>query len=264
MEITKIELKILIKKFLTASNRILSAGYEMYPDELLKFTRFLETQPLIWDFIISCGEPEFDIKAEVDEVHNSYGNCIFDLGSTNEKEVANIYAVIKHLADIKYDGRGYLFYGYSHSKSYQDKVNGFGENYIRILITHIESHLTTLSIKMGVDEKMNVKLEIKGSNLSNTQLNLASEGSSIVTTKNNINSEKIDELIKTLLSKSKELSIEHQEVLSECIETIETLKEEKPKKGLIKTALKTLQGIAGTTEFVAAVTAIVQFVENVV
>lgn len=37
MEITKIELKILIKEFLTASNRVLRADFEIYCSELRKF-----------------------------------------------------------------------------------------------------------------------------------------------------------------------------------------------------------------------------------
>ena len=156
MEITKVELKILIKEFLTASNRMLRAGFEIYSEELEKFTRFLESRTLIWEYIVSCGEPEFDVEKTVEEIKSSYGDSIFDLGTTNEKEVANIYAVIKYLADKKYNGRSSLFYGYSSSKKYQDKVDGFGEKYIRILITHIENYLATLSIRMGMDEKMAV------------------------------------------------------------------------------------------------------------
>lgn len=182
MEITKIDLKILIKEFLTASNRVLRAGYEIYPEELKKYTNFLETHPLIWNYIVFCGEPEFDVAKEAEEINNSYGRSIFALGSTNEKEVANIYAVIKHLTDINYSGRGYIFYGYSNSKKYQEKVNGFGNDYIRIMITHIESYLSTLGIRMGVDSKMTINLEIKDSNLSHTQVNLAGEGASIVAT----------------------------------------------------------------------------------
>lgn len=261
MEITKIDLKILIKEFLTASNRVLRAGYEIYPEELSKFTSFLESKPIILNYIDSCGEPEFDVENEVKEITNSYGNSIFDLGTTNEKEVANIYAVIKYLAEKKYSGRSYVFYGYSSSRKYQDKVNGFGEDYIRILITHIENYLSTLSIKMGMDSSSVIHLEIKDSNLTNTQLSVATDNASIVEVQNNEGFEKIDELIKAVLATIDGLKPEEKQTASECIETIETIKDSNPKKSIIKMAVKTLQGVAGTTEFLAAVAALIQFVQ---
>ena len=262
MEITKVELKILIKEFLTASNRMLRAGFEIYSEELEKFTRFLESRPLIWEYIVSCGEPEFDVEKTVEEIKSSYGDSIFDLGTTNEKEVANIYAVIKYLADKKYNGRSSLFYGYSSSKKYQDKVDGFGEKYIRIMITHIENYLATLSIRMGMDEKMAVQVEIKDSNLTNTQVTVSGNDSSVTVTQNNSNFNKLEDLIKEILGKLESLEPEEKEIVSECIETIETIKDEKPKKSIIKMALTTLQGVAGTTEFLAAVASLVQYVET--
>lgn len=260
MEITKIELKILIKEFLTASNRVLRAGYEIYPSELSKFIRFLDSSELINDYIKACGEAEYDVKTEYDEVCNSYGRSVFSLGTTNENEVANIYAVIKYLADNNIGGRSYVFYGYSSSKKYQEKVNGFGDEVIRILITHIENYLTRISIQMGIDDKTTINLKIEGSNFNNSQVNLATEGGSIVTNQSTCDIEQLEKLIDKLLDVSKTLNTDDQQIVNDCIETINTIRDEKPKKGIIKMAVNTLKGIAGTTEFVAAVTAIAQFI----
>lgn len=60
MEITKIELKILVKEFLTASNRMLRANFEIYNTELSKFVRFLDSHELIKNYICLCGEPEVE------------------------------------------------------------------------------------------------------------------------------------------------------------------------------------------------------------
>lgn len=129
MEITKVELKILIKEFLSASNRVLRASYEIYPSELAKFVRFLESRKLIYDYIVSCGEPEYDIKKEYESVSKSYGRRIFELGTIDDKEVANIYAVVKYLAENNVSGRSYLFFGYSNSDGFQEKVNAFGDKF---------------------------------------------------------------------------------------------------------------------------------------
>ena len=97
MEITKIELKILIKEFLSASNRVLRADFEDYATELSKFVTYLDGTELISNYIKSCGEPECDIESSVNEVAGSYGRMIFGLGSTNEKEVAKENACLDEI-----------------------------------------------------------------------------------------------------------------------------------------------------------------------
>lgn len=262
MEVTKVELKILIKEFLTASNRVLRARYEVYATELYKFIRFLEDHKLIYDYIKSCGEPEYNVAEEVEEVCQSCGGCIFTLGSTDEAEVANIYAVTKYLADNNYDGYSFVYYGYSSSKKYQDKVDGFGDSFIRVLVTHIENYLSRISIQMGIDEKTSVNVNIENSTLSNTQVNVASEGSSIVTNQSVCDIEHLQNLLDKLLSETCGMAEEDRQTVNDCAETIATIVEEKPKKGIINMALRTLKGISGTVEFAAAVTAIVSFVQQ--
>lgn len=71
-------------------------------------------------------------------------------------------------------------------------------------------------------------------------------------TQNNSDFNKLEDLIKEILEKLDSLEPEEKETVSECIETIETIKDEKPKKSIIKMALTTLQGVAGTTEFLCS------------
>lgn len=260
MEVTKVELKILIKEFLTASNRILRARYEIYASELGKYVSFLKAHDLIFDYIMSCGEPEYDVEQEVEAVCKSYGRSIFSLGSTDESEVANIFAVIQYLAENNYDGRSYVYYGYSNSKKFQDKVNDFGNEFVRILITHIEKYLTRISIQMGLDEKTTVNVKIENSNLSNSQVNVASDSSSIVTNQTACDIDRLQKLLDSLLFAAEKLDSDDRQTVDECVEVIETIKEDKPKKGIIKMAVNTLKGIVGTAEFAAAVATIAQFV----
>lgn len=260
MEVTRVELKILIKEFLSASNRVLRAGFEIYSSELGKFVRFLKTHDLIFDYIMSCGEPEYDVKQEVEDVCKSYGRNIFSLGFTDENEVANIFAVIQYLADNNYGGRSCVYFGYSSSNNFQDKVDGFGNEFIRVLITHIENYLTKISIKMGLDEKITVNVKIENSNLSNSQVNVASDSSSIVTNRAVCDIDQLQKILDSLLMEAEKLNSDDRQTVEECVEVLETMKEDKPKKGIIKMAINTLKGIAGTAEFAAAVATISQFV----
>ena len=262
MEVSKIELKILIKEFLTASNRVLRAGFEIYPSELSKFIRFIDNHELISSYVKSCGEPEYNVQEEVEAVDSSYGNSIFSLGSTEEKEVANIYAVTKYLAENNYGGNSFVFFGYSSSNKFQDRVNGFGDEFIRILINHIENYLTRISMQMGLDDNTVVNVSIKNSNLTNAQVNVDSDGNSIVTNTNICDVEQLNKLISDLTNASSNLNNDDKQSVEECVEFIETISEEKPNKSIIKMALKTLKGIVGTTEFLAATTAIIQFVQQ--
>ncbi len=262
MEITKIELKILIKEFLTASNRVLRAGFEIYCSELDKFLTFLDAHQLISDYIKSCGEPEYDVEQEYTKI-SRYGNAIFELGSTPENEVANIYAVLKCLVSHNISGRDFTFYGYSDSKKFQDKVNGFGNDFIRVLISHIDNYLTRISIQMGIDEKTTVNVNIAHSNLSNSQISVTGCGDA-TTNQQFADMDKLNALIDTVLRESEKMPPDDKEAVAECVEVIQSVRNEKPKKAFIKTALATLKGIAGTVEFASAVAGIAQFVSGVI
>ena len=262
MEVTKVELKILIKEFLSASSRVLRAGYEVYDEELSKFVRFLESHELIYNYIKSCGEPEYDVAKEVQEVCQSYGSCIFSLGSTDEREVANIFAVIKYLANNNYGGHSFVYYGYSSSRKFQEKVNGFGDSFIRVLITHIENYLTRIIIQMGLDEKTTMNVHIENSTLSNAQVNVASDSSSITANQSICDTEQLQKLLAKLLSETSGMDDDDKQTVNDCAETIATITEENPKKGIIKMALTTLKGISGTAEFLETVTAVVSFVQQ--
>lgn len=264
MEITKIELKKTMKEFLAASNRVLRADFEDYGTELAKFVAFLDSKPLISNYIRSCGAPEYDSKAEFEEVNASYGRAIFSLGSTNEAEVANIYSIISYLAEKNISGRSYVFYGYSSSNKYQEKIDAFGDRFVRVLINHIENYLACIGIDMGLDDKIAINIHLENSNMENAQINVAA-GEGTVNATQIINDLKdLDRLIAEVKKHATALQTEDRETVDECVETFETLKEKRPKKHLIKTAITTLKAIAGTAEFAAACAALIEYISNLI
>jgi len=262
MEITKIELKKLMKEFLTASNRVLRADFEEYSTELAKFVSFLDSKPLISNYIRSCGTAEYDPQTEYEEITASYGRAIFSLGSTNEAEVANIYSILSYLATNGISGRSYVFYGYSSSSKYQEKVDAFGDRFIRILINHIENYLACIGIEMGLDDKISINIHLENSNMENAQINLATGESTINATQIINDLADLNRLIDEVRKQATSLPVDDRETVEECIETIETLKDKNPKKRLIKTATTTLKAIVGTAEFAAACVALIEFINN--
>lgn len=72
---------------------------------------------------------------------------------------------------------------------------------------------------------------------------------------------KLNKLIAEVQTATSSLAEEDQQTVSECLEVIETeAVAEKPKKGMIKTALSALQTVKGVAEFGAAVATLVEFI----
>lgn len=109
---------------------------------------------------------------------------------------------------------------------------------------------------------------MKDENLRNTfyvsgkQVNIAPNGKITAIQNNGINVDELMYLIDNLKAAiPKETSEEDKKTISENVAAVEEeLKKEKPRKGVINTLLTGLKGIIRTTEFAAAVAAIINFV----
>lgn len=127
-----------------------------------------------------------------------------------------------------------------------------------VLVRHIDQYLTKMGIEMGLDESVNYNISIK-----NGMVNVASDNATI--NANNTVSDGIDEELFSLIEKVRQsgscMGKEEVENINNSLEVIkEELVKNSPRKSGIKLALGVLKGIKGSTEFMAAVAALVQFV----
>lgn len=257
MRLNRNDLRKIQYDFNSFSNRLLQADYVDYTDVLKKYLKYIDDTPIILDYITDCGSCDWDLEKEVHEVQASYGRKIFSTGDTEEEEVRNVYAVLNYLAktnNLVYCG---IAFGYSSSNRYQDKIKGFNERFVMVLIRHIERYLTKIGIDMGLDDKV-----IYNVTVHNGQAIIATDNSTVTATNNvGIDTDELKKLISEVQAATTSLSAEDQETVSECLEVIEIeTVAEKPKKGMLKTALNTLRAVKGITEFGAAVTALAEFV----
>ena len=112
---------------------------------------------------------------------------------------------------------------------------------------------------MGLDETVKYNITV-----SEGQVNVANDSSTINAPFNNgVNQAELLVLLEKVLSVSRtELSSEETDTVRESTEAIQhELKQEKPKKSVLRGILATLQGIKGTAEFTATVVALVQFIQ---
>ena len=241
MKLNRKELRKIQYDFNSCSNRLLQANYEDYADVLKKFVNYIDSTPIISDYIHDCGSCEWDLDSEIKEVQGSYGRLIFSLGETDSEEIRNVYAVLRYLVENNSSVYRGVAMGYSSSSKWQDKIKGFNERFVMVLIRHVESYLTKVGIDMGIDEK-----NIYNVTVQNGQAIIANDNSSVTATTNiGATANDIEQLIAAVRTKMDTLtSDEDKEAASESLEVIEAeVISEKPKKSMIKTKERELKQI---------------------
>lgn len=259
MKLSRRDLRTILYDFNCMSNRLLQANYEDYNGVLAKFIRFLKNSEIIYDYIVDCGECDQDIEQEFKKVWMQ--SNVFFLGDTDEEEVRNIFEILNYIVEKNLDVIYTVGRSYSNSSHFQDILNDFNERVTSILIMHIENYLTKVGIKMGIDDSI-----IYNISLRDGQINIANDNASIEASNvaNSVDAEEIFKLINAVkdAAPSCKLSDEDKEALENSLEVIDQeTKANKPRKPFLKTAVSAIKAIKGTTEFTAAVTSLIQFIQ---
>ena len=175
----------------------------------------------------------------------------------DEEEVRNVYAVLRFLVETNNSVYRGVAMGYSSSSKWQDKIKGFNERFVMVLIRHVERYLTKIGIDMGIDEK-----NVYNVTVQNGQAIIANDNSTVTaTTHIGVNANELERLIAAVRTKMDTLTHTDKETVSESLEVIEAeIVSEKPKKSMIKTAITSLLAIKGAAEFGAAASALIQFI----
>ncbi|MDO4649433.1 MAG: hypothetical protein Q4B26_12355 [Eubacteriales bacterium] len=261
MKLNRKDLRKIANDYNSLCNRLLQADFNDYNVVLARFIDYLNRTEIIKDYIVSCGECNQNMEAEFNEVQTRH--AIFDLGSTDEEEVRNVFAILTYIVENNIN----VYYGvamsYSSSRKYQEILKDFNDRVTMVLIRHIENYLRNLGIDMGLDEKMEYVITME-----NGQINIASDSAVINATNNvsNMDQGTLDKLISRVREEAKKSSIiekeQDMEVLSDSLETIqEEASSDKPRKGIIRTAIAGLTALKGSAEFGAAVVTLVQFIQ---
>ncbi len=259
MKLNRAELRKILYDFNSISNRLIQANFMDYNTALIKFIHFIKSSDLIYEYIKDCGDCDKDLNKEFEEMKNSYGRAIFSLGISDSEEVRNVFAILNYIAENNIQIHYGIAFGYSSSNKYQDKIKGFNDRVVMVLISHIERYLTKIGIDMGLDERVTYSIM-----LENGQVNIANDNSTINAnnTLNTVDYDKLIKLVDDVEKNSKGISEEDYETLVSSIDVIkEEVKSANPRKSFIKTAILGLNGLKNTVEFAAAITALIQFIQ---
>lgn len=261
MRLNRTELRKIIYDFNSISNRLLQADFGDYTGVLAKFIGFITKTPIILDYVQDCGECGQDLEQEFKEVSASYGRCVFDLGDTDEDEVCNVFSILNYIVNNNIQIHFGIADGYSSSNKYQDRVKGFNNRVVMVLIRHIESYLTKIGIDMGVDEKVTYSITVH-----NGQVNIANDNAIInATNTTGLDTERLSELLQAVKINANDLSKEEKEILDNSLDVIvEESKSAQPRKSFIKTAITGIKMLKGTAEFAAAVGSLITFLQQLI
>lgn len=256
MKLNRKELKKIQYDFNSISSRLMQADYDDYLGILSKFLNFIDNTQIISDYVAGCGECELDVEDEVRQVASSYGRVIFSTGETEQEEVRNIVAVLRYFISKNVFVAG-IALGYSTSNKYQDKIKGFNNRFVFVLIRYIESYLTKIGIDMDLDEKIVYNVTVQ-----NGQSIIANDNAVVTANANiGINIDELRKLIKNIKVSSEVLSPEEKVVVNESLEVIEQeATSEKPKKSMLRTAMNSLKTIGSVAEVVNAVGELSEFI----
>lgn len=80
MKLNRKELRKIQYDFNSCSNRLLQADYGDYGDYagvLAKFVKYMDSTPIITEYICGCGSCDWNLEEEIKKVQGSYGRLIF-------------------------------------------------------------------------------------------------------------------------------------------------------------------------------------------
>lgn len=262
--INKKEIKQISRNFRTIANRTLNSDFDTFDNNLKRFINYIESIPIIMDYITSCikNGGTYSIEKDVEEVSTGYGRYIFESPLDEESEVSYTYQVLKCITEKDLTFRTYTI-PYSSSNKYQDKVKGFNDKFILPLINSIDGNLERICIEMGFDEDSKYNIYINGG-----QVNIAKDNATLTAIQNNETQDfnKIYDELKKNMEKS---DIDNN-FKNEILDTVEGIREElshnNPRIGILKSfsegLMKYIPLLPSTLEIAANITSIISFVQS--
>ena len=255
MNIDKKQLKIISLEFRTIANRLINCHWQTGMDFLKKFITYIDTNEIIRDYIQSYVNPDDfkDYKYQTGIVYSS-------MGDSKQEEISFTYQFLKYAVDnCKSDIYHSLAWGYA--KEANDAVKEFCTRIILPFVNYIEGYLTEIGIQMGYDENTQFTINVTG---GNPQLNIASGNSEITATQNiGIDVNQLEKIMDEIREATNTEAFGNEEI-EQITDSLDAIKAEltslQPKKGILRTALKGLQAINGSAQFLAAIATMVQFV----
>lgn len=158
-QVTRSEVKKLSLEFRRIASQLLTTAHEDGINNLRRFIKFIESNPLIYDFLLKNQVKEFTFSAS-----RVWGSR-YELPDTKEEEISYVYQLLKYGLENFSDYASFPFSagGYSGSKI-QTQVDEFNKTIVRSFVNQIEGYLNSLLIDLGDEERNTIHVQIESLN----------------------------------------------------------------------------------------------------
>lgn len=236
------EIKKTYVRFNNEADVLLTASYDDSISSLKRFINYIDTEPLILDFISENNLIKFDIESIIDA--RKY-NDRYPTQHEKSSSIAFSYQLLKYISlniDVHYNK---VSCGYGYSNSVDDHYQGFNNAIVVPFLNYISAYLDVLLI-----DSEDSQSKSSPSIINNGILSVNNAGTTNITGNSIVNTDlsKVIDLIDSVLNSQVD-EIESQ-VKDELFEYLESLKSEllnqKPKKNVINLIIKQLNSFKDT------------------
>lgn len=158
-QVTRAEIKKLSRAFRVMASQLLRTESQDGINNLRRFIKFIESNPLLYDFIIKNQVKEYDIPSLINGLSSTCNRYI--IPDSKEDEISHTYQLLKFGLENFSD---YFHFpvsigGYNGSKL-QTKVDDFNKTVVLSFVNQIEGYLNDLLIDLGDDDQSTVHIQI--------------------------------------------------------------------------------------------------------
>lgn len=156
-QVTRAEVKKLSREFRVMARQLLKTAYEDGINNLRRFIKFIESSPLIYDFILKNQVKDYDILSLI----NSFTYGRYEIPDTKQEEISHTYQLLKYGLDHfpEYSQFPLCVGGYRGSKI-QTQVDEFNKTVVLSFVNQIEGYLNDLLIDLGDDDQSTIHIQV--------------------------------------------------------------------------------------------------------
>lgn len=158
-QVSRAEVRKLSREFRVVASQLLRTAHEDGINNLQRLIKFIETNHLIYDFVLKNQKTEYEIPVLISQLKNTCNR--YKIPDNKEEEISYTYQLLKYgLANFS----EYYYFpmsvgGYNGNKI-QTKVDEFNKTIVFSFVNQIDGFLTNLLIDLGDDDQNTIHVQV--------------------------------------------------------------------------------------------------------
>lgn len=258
--ISDVDLQRISLQFRQTSVRLIRTDFREGLNNLRRFLEFVDSYPIIVDFIQPRSAVEHNIEGAIASRETS-NHRLFDMPTTTAEEVSFTYQLLTYALE-HYSEYYQMCFGYGFGTGLQNHVAEFNKLVVLPFVNHINDHLNGLMVERGIGMQPHFTV----SNNTIGAFNFAQQGgqitsaSSAVVSETSTLSDAVEQVLKLL--RIEPISPQEQTEIEDLVRDIhEEARQQSPKRSFLRLASSRIQEI---TRVISASSALGQAVHSLI